>query len=186
MSVFEILLLGLVLSLDAFCVSFIYGTNSIGKNNSVSFKIAAGTGFFQFLMPLIGAGLTTAVYSYIQNYTGLLAGVIFVFLGLKFIFEKTDYEGNSFKIKGTEDTLSLDTILLISLATSIDALAAGSSMKLLKTHMYFASLIIGIITFIDSFIGFKLGHVLKKYTTDIFSKLGGIILIFFGVKTIFL
>ena len=82
--------------------------------------------------------------------------------------------------------ISLKTIFLISVATSIDALAAGSSLYLMKAPVLMSSILIGIITFILSLIGFCGGKTLKRIAPEIICKFAGTILILLGLKSIFL
>ena len=180
MSIYEILLLAYVLSIDAFLVSFSYGLCTIDTPKRYSLILAFGTGASQFLMPLIGAILASLVFLVIKDYASYLAGIIFVILGVKLCIDaKTDEN----KCK---NLITPRIVFIASLATSIDALAAGASLYLLKENVLFASLVIGIITFINSLIGFNLGEKIKNKTPEIFGKIGGIILILIGIKSIFL
>ena len=182
MSIYEILLLAYVLSIDAFLVSFSYGLCTIDTKKKYSLILAFGTGFSQFFMPVIGAILTSIVYFAIKDYASYLAGVIFVILGIKLYIDA--------KVDGNEDEgakfLTPRLVFIASLATSIDALAAGSSLYLLKVNVLFASSIIGVITFINSLIGFKLGEKIKNKAPEFFGKIGGLILILIGIKSIVL
>ena len=185
MTFVEILFLALILSIDAFVVSFSYGLNTSKRLLNIPIKLAAGTGLFQFLMPLFGAVLTNLVSLWIQNYSKYIAGTIFIILGLKFIIEKmelSDYK----TCESSENIITVKTLLTISIATSIDAMAAGGSMQLLHAPLVKASVMIGLVTFILAFTGFYAGIFMKKLAPNLLSKFGGIILILLGLKTIFL
>lgn len=186
MSVIEIVFLGLILSIDAFLVSFSYGTCKYKNPVKSSLAIAFGTGLFQFLMPIIGANITNLIFSFIQNYANYIAGIILIILGIKIFLENCKAKNTNY-CSPTYTEITWKIVLTLSVATSIDALAAGSSLYLLKVNIFIASLLIGVITFFVSTIGFYLGKNLIKYTPEVlFSKLGGIILVYLGIKTIFL
>ena len=182
MSIYEILILAYVLSRDAFLVSFSYGLCTFYTKKKYSLILAFGTGFLQFLMPILGAIITSVVFFAIKDSANYLAGIIFIILGIKlYIDAKADKSEDE-----CEKFLTPRLVLIASVATSIDALAAGSSLYLLKVNILFASLIIGIITFINSIIGFSLGEKIKNKAPEIFGKIGGIILILIGIKSIVL
>lgn len=186
MSYFEILFLAVILSIDAFCLSFSYGLSHLKRPVKVSVKIALGTGFSQFIMPLIGAYFTNMIYDYIQNYAKYLAGGIFIALGIKIITEALGSNEKQDTDKIFTEDISLPMLFSISVATSIDALAAGTSLYLLKAPVFAAAVTIGLITFINSLTGFYLGKLFKNLASGVLNKLGGLILIILGLKSIFL
>lgn len=184
MSFYEIFILAIILSLDAFIVSFSYSLCETKKLKNVGLAIVLGTSTFQFLMPLLGAYLTRIIYSQIIEISGYLAGIIFIILGIKFYTDSLKTKNNNCcKIYAN---FSWKTLLLISIATSIDALAAGCSLYLLKSPILISSIIIGITTLFDSFLGFVLGKKIKNYAPSFFEKTGGILLILIGIKSIVL
>jgi len=176
---YQIILLSIALSIDAAVVSFTQGL--IFKDNRIKLALTLGFwfGLFQGIMPLIGAYLTGFVYDYISGFSKWIIFIIFTILGLKFIKEAL--------IKGNEQVLkclSLSCILLFAISTSIDALAAGVSLRLMNIKLLFPIILIAAVTFINSLIGFSLSEFLKKFDEKYIQIMGGIILILLGVKEI--
>ena len=147
--------------------------------------MALGTGFFQFLMPIVGALFTSCIYNLIQTYAKYLAAMIFIIIGLKMYFENKT-EKSEYCSKNIIVEIPIKTILLLSVATSIDALAAGISLFLIEVPIISTASFIGIVTFAISLIGFVLGKTFKKIAPEIICKLAGAILIILGLKSIFL
>lgn len=178
MSLFSIFMIGIGLSMDAFAVSIARGM-TMKKEDLLRYALTLGFffGVFQAVMPLIGwwAG------SYFQEF---IASIDWIAFGLLAIIG-----GNMIResLRGEEEacedkSLTLKTILILAVATSIDALAVGISFAFLQVHIWTAITVIGVTTFVLSFIavylGNRLGDLLEKYA-DI---LGGIILILIGTK----
>ena len=168
MNFLSLVLLGIGLAMDASCVSMAKGM-TMEKSQRFRYALSLGLafGFFQGFMPFLGwwAG------SYFQDF--MLLGII----GFHMIKEALHPEENE-----EATVLNFKTILLLSIATSIDALAVGISFAFLKVDIMSAVSIIGITTFVLSFIsvyiGNRLGDMLEKYA----GILGGTILIFIGLK----
>ena len=178
MSYIEIFLLALALSIDATVVSFSYGITFNQNRLKTALLLAIITGFFQGLMPCIGYFLTTFVKSYIAPYASAIVFIIFVFLGIKFIKEAFD------KNKNKPCCIGIICLLLIGIATSIDAFSAGISLLLSGNHIIKPAILITVITFINSLLGFKLGGKLKNLPTRNLEIFAGIILIGLGIKSI--
>lgn len=178
MSFLSILLLAIALGMDCLIVSFsqglIYESNRI-KN---SLLLAVTMGFFQWLMPFFGYFGTSGIASLIQPYSKWIIFIIFLTLGLKFIID-------SFEQKEQETLcISLKCLISLGIATSIDALASGISIKLSGTSLLFSTSIIGLASFILSVIGFSLAVFFKKIPSKFLEIFGGIILLFLAVKAI--
>lgn len=182
MSYLDIFILAIALSIDACVVSFSNGlifTHNVRKN---SVLLAFSVGFFQFLMPLIGGGLATSVTKYVENYAHWIVFTIFILLGLNFIKEALKKEEGPEKLVCS---FCFKYILLVSVATSIDALAAGASLVFSGTKIFYAAVVIGVITFINSLLGFYSGHFFKKFPTKNLEIAGGVILILLAFKILF-
>ena len=176
---YQIILLSIALSIDATVVSFTQGLIFKEQRVKLALTLAFWFGLFQALMPLLGAYLTGFVYDYISGFSKWIIFVIFTLLGLKFIKEAL--------VKVQEQVLknlSLPCILLFAISTSIDALAAGVSLRLMNVKLLFPIILIGLVTFINSIIGFSMSEFLKKFNEKYIQILGGIILILLGVKEI--
>ncbi|MEI7475143.1 MAG: manganese efflux pump MntP family protein [bacterium] len=181
MSMVEIIFLAIALSIDAAVVSFSQGLVFCDNKRKNSLFLAFFVGFFQFLMPIIGWLLAKSVYKYIEAVSLWIAFAIFVILGIKFIKDAFEVEE---KEKNTISCLSLQCLLMLAFATSIDALASGSTLFFLKVNIWLPSLIIGVITFFNSLIGFWSGYILKQFPSKWLEVSAGIILIILGFKSI--
>ncbi len=173
----EVFILSVALSMDAFAVSI--GLGSKNTKNSLSLALLAGAyfGVFQGVMPLIGYMAGKGVLGWIEAYAPWIAFILLVFIGGKMIYE-------SFAEGIEEDIVHIThrVMLLLAIATSIDAMAAGFTLALLDFNPFLACLIIGATTFCFSLTGVYVG---KRCGTWLESKaelLGGIILILIGFK----
>ena len=178
MSLIAIFLLSIALSVDACVVSFAHGLVLCGNNYKNSFSLAFCTGLFQGGMPVIGYFITQSLYKYIEPFGKWIVFAIFMYLGIKIIYESfsEDFE--------PPICLSFKCLLLISIATSIDALAAGVNIYLTSTNIVKAAALIGVTTFAFSFGGYWAGCFLKKKTNNLLEIFAGLILIFLAVKSI--
>lgn len=177
----DILILAIALSIDACVVSFSNGLIFTQNKRVNSFMLAISVGFFQFLMPIIGYFLAQIVSRYVEPYSRWIVFGIFVLLGIKLIKDAFD--------KKEEEKLNcylcFSYILLVSVATSIDALGAGVSLAFSGTKILFPAIVIGIVTFINSLLGFWSGYLFKKFPTKNLEISGGIILILLAFKILF-
>lgn len=176
--------IGTALAADASAVSLSYGST----NKYFSVKIAVVTaltfGFFQMLMPVLGWSIGKVGSSFVQNYDHWIAFAILTFLGIKMIYDSRCDSRRDFT-----QSRRLRVIIAMAFATSIDALTAGIILPSAvgadtPFTMFLTVLIIGIITFVLSLIGFFLGRrfrTLSPKTAEIF---GGVVLIVIGVKTL--
>ncbi|MGL5718155.1 MAG: manganese efflux pump MntP family protein [Paraclostridium sp.] len=191
MSVLSILLTSFALSMDAFAVSVTKGMTLKNIDKKIAFKIAFFFGLFQGGMPLIGWALGIGFENYIKAFDHWIALILLCFLGGKMIYESLkddedelaiDLSDTDSPIKSRENNseLPLKELLVLSVATSIDALAVGVSFAFLNVSIIPVVSSIGIITFLMCFVGVligkKIGPVLKNYAEIV----GGIILIFIG------
>ncbi len=141
-------------------------------------KVAFMFGLFQAVMPVVGWFLGDQFRFFIANYDHWVAFILLAGIGIKMIYEA---------VKGTDkdkciDCESFKVLLLLSLATSIDALAAGFSFAFLHASMLMPALVIGLITFILSFIGATLGdRIGSKFKTSS-EIIGGSVLFLLGLN----
>lgn len=177
MSVISIFMIGIGLSMDAFAVSIAKGM-TMKKQEVWKYAIILGFffGLFQAGMPVIGWWVGSYFQELISSVDHWIAFGLLAVIGFNMIREA---------VKGEEDvdsSLTLSTIIVLVIATSIDALAVGISFAFLQVNIWLAASIIGITTFVLSIIavviGNRLGGVLEKYA----GILGGIILIGIGTK----
>jgi putative Mn2+ efflux pump MntP len=180
MNIFELLLLAVGLSMDAFAVSITKGL-SIGK---ICIKdcliVGMYFGLFQAFMPLIGYYLSSNFAVYITSYDHWIAFILLAIIGINMIRESREKETTD-----KNASISFKAMLPLAIATSIDALAVGVSFAFLNINIYLSVIIIGITTFIISAIGVKIGSIFgTKYKAKA-ELCGGIILILIGLKVLF-
>ena len=180
MNLFEIILIGIGLSMDAFAVSICKGLsiNKINYKNTII--IALYFGIFQALMPLIGYFLGTTFQEFISSIDHWIAFFLLAIIGGNMIKESFDNES-----KTANDKIDFKTMLFLAIATSIDALAVGITLAVLQINITFAVSIIGMITFIISILGVKIGNKFGNIFQNKTKLLGGIILILIGLKILF-
>ena len=178
MTFIEILLIGIALSMDAFSVSICKGLTT----KKFSWKMAAICGLwfggFQALMPIIGYYLGMSFQSLIESVDHWIAFGLLVLIGANMLREAIwgDEE------KKDNGALDFKTMLLLAIATSIDALAVGVSFACLQVNIWWPALIIGLTTFCFSVLGVKIGNVFGSRYQKGASIAGGIILILIGLK----
>ena len=179
MSLFTLILLAIALSIDACVVSFAHGLVLEQNRFKNSLLLAVFTGGFQALMPLVGYFITQPLFKYIEPASKWIVFAIFMYLGIKFVQEAFEDD------KEIPTCLSFKCLLMVAIATSIDALAAGVSLSLTSTNIFKAIIIIGATTFLFSIVGYWSGCCLKKISTKYMEIFAGLILIFLSVKSLF-
>ena len=178
MSFSELLLIAIGLSMDAFAVAVCKGL-SVGKTK-VRHYIITGLWFggFQALMPFLGYLLGTTFEKYIVTFDHWIAFILLSVIGINMIKEGFSKEENE-----TDASFSFKNMLLLAIATSIDALAVGVTFALLPdVNIFHAISLIGMTTFILSAIGIKIGSVFGMKYKSAAEITGGIILILMGAK----
>ena len=177
MGIFSILLTGFALSMDAFAVSVTKGMTLKKINLSIATKIAFLFGLFQAVMPLIGWLFGMNFELYIRSIDHWIAVFLLSFLGIKMIVEaiKDDDNDNSTYLDNKE-------LIILSIATSIDALAVGVTFAFLKVQIVPAVSFIGCVTFVCSAIGVKIGSIFGSKYRSKAEFCGGVILILIGLK----
>ena len=173
----EILLIGIGLSMDAFAVSVCKGL-TLKKAN---FKYAAIAGLyfggFQFLMPVLGYLLGVRFEQAITRVDHWIAFLLLAGIGANMIRESYSKDG-----KAMNDDFGLRTMLLLAVATSIDALAVGVTFAFLQVQILPAAAVIGVTTFAFSAAGIYLGKAVGAKLKNYSERIGGIILIAIGLK----
>lgn len=176
MNLFDLFVLAVGLSMDAFAVSICKGL-SLGKIRGKHMCIAgAWFGGFQALMPLIGYVLGSFFADMITKYDHWIAFVLLAFIGGKMLVEAF---GEEEKVDAKMDS---KTMFILAVATSIDALAVGVTFSFLEVSIIPATIFIGCITFIFSAAGVKIGSIFGEKYKSKAEILGGVILILIGVK----
>jgi putative Mn2+ efflux pump MntP len=172
---FEVIVLAVALSMDAFAVSI--GLGSKGNIRGLGLKAGLYFGVFQALMPFIGYLGGKGVLGWVDAYAHWIAFGLLALIGVKMI-----YEGLHEGIEEDIAAITNKTMLLLSIATSIDAMAAGFSLTLLEVNAYLACAIIGVTTFAFSWAGVRIGEKSGTWLESKAEIFGGVVLILIGVK----
>lgn len=178
MSLFTIFLLAVGLGIDAFSVAIGIGAANRKQSWTPVLRLSLAFGLFQFVMPLAGWLAGSTVVSLIENFDHWVAFALLVLVGGKMIWEGLEKEKDEEKADQTRGW----PLLLLSIATSIDALAVGFSFSLLKTPILFPAVIIGVVCFAMTAVGMTFGKVLARIFGKKVEILGGLVLIAIGVK----
>lgn len=177
MSFLEIILLATGMAMDAFAVCLAAGSLRLTQGPRPVFRLAFHFGLFQFIMPVLGwfAGATLEPVS--RKYDYWFAFGLLAFVGLRMI-----YSGLIGKESGSIDPSRGWTLVLLSIAVSVDALAVGLSLGLLGIVVWYPALIIGVVTGLLSLVGLRLGHRFGKRFGRSVEIIGGLLLIGIGLQ----
>lgn len=177
MSLIDIILLAAALGIDCLIVSFSQGL--IFKNNRLrnSLFLAFTMGLFQGFMPVIGYVGTNSLAKILMPFSKWIVFGIFLILGLKFIID-------SFQPKEEFQCIGIKCLISLGIATSIDALVSGVSIRLTYTNLALSTVLIGLVSFLMSMIGFWGGNFVKHIPSKYLEILGGIILVLLAIKSL--
>ncbi|MCK9151853.1 manganese efflux pump MntP family protein [Methanobacterium alcaliphilum] len=176
MDFISIIFLAFGLAMDAFSVSITRGL-SLKCNIKYALIIALSFGVFQALMPILGWFSGMHLQSIVSTLAPWIAFLLLLGIGLKMIYESFSTGGDD-----TCQIFSIRELLILSIATSIDAFAVGVTFAILNTSIITPIIIIGIITFILSLIGVYIGKNIGHLFENKIEILGGLILIAIGFK----
>ncbi len=177
MTLFDLIVTAIALSMDAFAVSVGKGLST--RNVRLKHELICGAyfGSFQALMPLLGFLLASSLADHIRAYDHWIAFALLAVIGANMIRESFSKEEE--KVDGS---FSVKTMLLLAVATSIDALATGVSFAVTDTNIWLAILLIGATTFVFSAAGVKIGSIFGSKYQSKAEFIGGVILVLMGVK----
>lgn len=176
MSIVDLFLIALGLSMDAFAVAVCKGLSVKRANLKHSLIVGVYFGGFQAGMPLIGYLVGRSFANYIESFDHWIAFVLLVIIGINMIRESREAG------EKLNDSFGLKAMLPMAVATSIDALAVGVSFAFMKVQIGWAVSFIGGITFVVSAAGVKIGHHFGTRYKAKAELLGGIVLIALGCK----
>jgi len=175
MDFISIIFLAIGLAMDAFSVSITRGL-TLKCNIKYALIIAIFFGGFQALMPVLGWFSGIQLQNFVSALAPWIAFLLLLGIGIKMIYEAFYADEEICKV------FSLKELLILSVATSIDAFAVGVTFAILNTPIITPILVIGLITFILSFIGVYIGKNIGHLFENKIEILGGIILIAIGFK----
>ena len=167
------ILVGISLSMDAFSLSLIYGTQGINKRNEILLSIIVG--IFHFFMPLLGYLFGNVIYSYYEFNFNILIGIIFIIIGLEMVI-------SIFSDKDINILSGIISYLMFGISVSIDSFTTGIGINAINNNYIEVSSIFMLCSGIFTYVGLKLGNIFNikfgKYSTT----LGGIVLVILGIS----
>jgi putative Mn2+ efflux pump MntP len=182
MNLLTIIGIALGLAMDAFAVSIAVGSNLPRVTFRHFFRLSFHFGLFQFMMPIIGWYGGTKIARFIEHFDHWVAFGLLLFIGGKMIYESF---GEKESISNISDPTRRWSLIMLSIATSIDAFAVGLSIAMLNYEIWFASVIIGIVAALLTSLGMLFGRQLGGRFGKRMELVGGLILIGIGLKIVF-
>ncbi len=180
MDILSIIIIGIGLAMDCFAVSISKGICAKKFYFWHTFRMAFLFGLFQAVMPLIGFFAGNRFFKQINDYDHWVAFILLSAIGIKMIYEGVIQKDSDFET--TRNPFKLKSLLVLALATSIDALATGIVFTSFPDVIWIAITLIGGISFLFTFIGMYIGiHFGKRFHINV-ELLGGLILIGIGTK----
>ena len=177
MSILEILLIAIGLAMDAFTVSICKGLSMKKMNWKKAIIVGLYFGIFQALMPIIGYFLGSTFEDLVTHIDHWIAFGLLAIIGGNMIKDAFSKECDSF-----DDDVRFKAMIVLAIATSIDALAVGITFAFLKVNLILAISMIGVITFILAIVGTKVGNRFGDKYEKKAELVGGVILILLGIK----
>lgn len=177
----EVIILAFALSMDAFAVSIGLGSKHTKKTRSLAVMAGIYFGVFQGLMPLIGYMGGRGVLGWVEAYAPYIAFFLLFLIGGKMIYESIS--------EGIEKDITKIThrvMLILAIATSIDAMAAGFSLTLLDVNPLIACATIGVTTLFFSWVGVYIGAKSGTWLESKAELFGGVVLLLIAIKMLFL
>lgn len=180
MELLEILLIAIGLAMDAFAVSVCKGLSMKKMNWKKALIIGGYFGFFQALMPIIGYFLGSTFENLVTKIDHWIAFGLLVLIGTNMLKEAFANDEENYN-----DDVNFKTMIVLAVATSIDALAVGITFAFLQANILISAIVIGTITFLISVVGVKIGNKFGDKYERKAETVGGLILIFMGIKILF-
>ena len=180
MNVPVILSIALALAMDAFTVSVGISLRPEQVGIRRAMRLSVSFGFFQFMMPILGWLAGTKIMPLIQAFDHWVAFGLLFLIGCRMIY--LSFRSQSAPQAGRHDPTRGWSLLLLSVATSVDALAVGLSFAAIGIEILYPSVLIGVVAFLMTLMGTKLGPLLGQIVGRKAELLGGLILVIIGIK----
>jgi putative Mn2+ efflux pump MntP len=178
MDVLNVILIAAGLSVDAFAVALGIGSSGAAPTRRDTFRLAYHFGLFQFLMPILGWYLGSRIAPLIESVDHWIAFALLTIVGAHMIRAGYSPE-HQIHVKNPSRGMSL---VVLSVATSIDALAVGLSLAMLGLEIFSPSVLIGCVTFAFTVVGMRLGNRLNGRFGKRMERIGGIVLILIAIR----
>ncbi len=185
MGLLTTLILSLSLAMDCFAVALGIGTSPVPITRRLIFRISYHFGLFQGVMTLIGWLAGTSIVNLIKDYDHWIAFALLAWVGIKMIREGMSSEQEEVDTQALSDPSRGRSLVMLSVATSIDALAVGLSLALLNANILLASFSIGVTSSLLSFGGLLIGNRLSEKFGKRVEILGGLVLLFIGLRIMY-
>lgn len=178
MEFFTSIIIAIGLAMDAFAVSLGVGTSKKLSDLRSNLRLAFHFGLFQSLMTVIGWLAGSSIANLINDFDHWIAFALLIYVGVKMIKSGLDHTQPSYPENPSKGRL----LLILAVATSIDALAVGLSFAMLNSEIVLPTILIGIITFLLSYFGLMGGYKLGERFGKTMEIIGGSILILIGIR----
>ena len=178
MGTFDVIVIAVGLAMDAAAVSLAAAASGYADNGRAVFRLAFHFGLFQFMMPVVGWFLGVGFVSYFKSFDHWIAFGLLIFVGGRMILSGLDKSEAPIK----KDPSRGMTMVMLSVATSIDALAIGLSLAMLDINIWYPSVMIGVITAGMSLFAIAIGKRLGVLFGKRMEVVGGLILVFIGTR----
>jgi putative Mn2+ efflux pump MntP len=180
MNILVVLSIALALAMDAFAVSVGISLRPERVGPIQAIRLSVSFGFFQFMMPILGWFAGTKILSLIQAFDHWVAFGLLFLIGCRMIF--LSFRSQSAPQAGRHDLTRGCPLFVLSVATSIDALAVGLSFAAIGMAILYPSVLIGVVAFLMTLMGTKLGPLLGQIVGRRAELFGGLILVLIGIK----
>ncbi len=180
MTILEILLMAVGLAMDCFAVSLGIGTTPYVTGRRPLFRLSFHFGLFQAAMPVLGWLVGTQIASLVAAFDHWVAFGLLAFVGIRMIRSGLDADSESHRTDPSRGA----TLILLAVATSIDAFAIGLTLAMLRVHIVVPVLVIGLVAGGLSLLGLKIGHRLGQSFGKRMEIIGGGILLLIGLRVL--
>jgi putative Mn2+ efflux pump MntP len=180
MNIFVVLTIALALAMDAFTVAVGISLRPEQRSLRQAIRLSVSFGFFQFVMPILGWLAGTKILPLIQAIDHWVAFGLLLLIGSRMIY--SSFRSQNLSQHRSPDSSGGWALLILSIATSVDAFAVGLSFAAIGAEILYPSVIIGVVAFFITFLGTKLGPILGQIVGRRSELLGGIILVLIGIK----
>lgn len=184
MNTLTILGIAVALAMDAFAVAIATGVSLKNVSLRQTFRLSWHFGLFQALMPVLGWLLGDSVQGYVEIYAHWVAFGLLVLVGGNMLREAFDADDENTQKR---DTTKGMTLVMLSLATSIDAFAVGLSISLLQVSIIYPAIVIGIVAGLFTVAGLHLGKRAAEFTrlSPVAEVIGGLVLLLIGINILY-
>jgi len=179
MPLYEVLLIAVSMAMDAFAVCLVAGSLHQANGGRSAFRLSFHFGLFQFIMPVLGWLAGRTLEPLIRDYDHWIAFGLLAFVGLRMIVSALRGEESQ-----PPDPSRGWTLVMLSVAVSIDALAVGLSIGVLGLSVWYPAILIGVVTGILSLVGLRLGERFGSRLGKPVEIIGGLVLIAIGIRIV--